>query len=400
MCLSVDNDRRRSSGLALLLTLIILVIMAAAAYSVSATVSMFRHRTRHIVDNTNLIYAGDSALRFAVQFASDLEPYLVSRPNEPDFSDLFSMSDEHIEQLIARFAEQYPDAAGSANDANDSSGPKGSVIAGPGRLIRGPYGPPWPLVSDPVELKIGPVDLTIEIEDENAKFPICWLLMTDQSLARSLNAGFQTLCEWMDYSTSQIQAIRQQVAQIAKIKPYRQVIAAIPPRPIPQPLPTAAHPRPDIRSLSRSDRDIMDLIALLHSQLLDHRLLARPVITGQDRRESLARYIGLWCAEQVNINTAPRHVLEATLAFVGNAANISEAIIQARRIQPFKDLADVRKRLTGYADALERCSRFITFNSNTFSIRVTACCGTARSVVTVGIIKSGKSVKVIGLERS
>lgn len=400
MCLSADNNHRSSSGLALLLTLIILVIMAAAAYSVSAAVSMFRHRTRHIVDSTNLIYARDSAVRFAMQFASELEPYLVSRPNEPDFSDLFCMSDEKIEQMIARFAKQHPDEAGPANDVHDFNSPKGPVIAGPARLIRGPYGPPWPLVSDPVELKIGPVDLTIEIEDENAKFPICWMLMNDQSLARSINAGFQTLCQWMDYSTSQIEAIRQQVAQIAKIKPYRQVIAAIPSRPSERPLPAGVQPRPDIRSLSRSDRETMDLVALLHSQLVDRQLLARPVITGLDRKESLARYIGLWCADQVNINTAPRHVLEATLAFVGDAAKISEAIIQARRIQPFKDLADVRKRLTGYADALERCSRFITFNSNTFSIRVTACCGTARSIVTVGVIKSGKSVKVIGLERS
>ncbi|MDH7598287.1 MAG: type II secretion system protein GspK [Sedimentisphaerales bacterium] len=375
----------------MLLTLVVLVIMASLAYTITSTVATFRHRSRFIIDHTIAMHARDSAIRLATQFANDIELTLISRPNEPDFSDLFHMSDDQVEKAVAPFLTSWAQA-----DQDQLTQALPEAL-----LIRGPYGPAWPQVTEPVELEIGPAHVTIQFEDENAKYPVLWLLMQDQSLARSIQAGFATLCEWMDLSTAQIEQIREQLAQIAKLKRYsppaptaaQQRPAA---RQAAQPGPT----RPDIRSISPTERNILDIIRLLHSPILDHQLLARPTIEGQQRIESLAKYIGLWGTEQVNINTAPRHVLEATFAFVGDAAAIADAVIQQRRLKPFTDLADLRKRLTSYADALEKCSRFITFASNTMSIKVKVQCGSARSQAVLGVTKGAAGVRILGLVRS
>jgi len=369
-----------------------MVIMAALAYGITSTVSVFRHRTRYVIDHRIVCHARDSGIRFAIQTAGDLDLKLVSRPNEPDFSDLFHMSDRQLEDLVRPFF--HGPAGPDGNEPN-------TLLA---LLIRGPYGPPWPLVTEPIELEIGQAKVTIEIEDENAKYPACWLLLQDQTLARSVQAGFATLCEWMDWPTSQIEQVREQMAQIAQLKPYRPAVAATTGQRTPAPAarqPAQPGPiRPDLRTATPTERNLLDLLRLLHSPMLDHQLLAKPTIVTDQRQESLARYIGLWGTDQVNINTAPRHVLEATLAFVGDAAAIADAIIQQRRIQPFADQADLRKRLTSYADALERCSRFITFASTTFSIKVKAQCGSATSQAVIGVTKAGTGVKIMGMVRS
>jgi len=99
----------------------------------------------------------------------------------------------------------------------------------------------------------------------------------------------------------------------------------------------------------------------------------------------------------VNVNTAPRHVLEAAFAFVGDAGPMADALIRERQIQPFKDLSDFRKRVTRYADSLEKCSQYITFASTTFAIRITAIRGAARARAVAGVTKEGKTVKTIGV---
>ncbi len=99
----------------------------------------------------------------------------------------------------------------------------------------------------------------------------------------------------------------------------------------------------------------------------------------------------------MNINTAPRHVLEAAFTFGGDADKIAEEIIQRRRIKPFTNIEDLRKSLLKYADSIEKCKKYITTASRFFTIKVTAVSGVAKASAVIAITKDGKKVEKIAI---
>jgi hypothetical protein len=71
--------------------------------------------------------------------------------------------------------------------------------------IRGPYGPPWPLVTEPVEFEVGSAKVRIEIEDENAKYPLGWTVLSDKDkqVKREAEIGFEIFSELMELDAGQ-----------------------------------------------------------------------------------------------------------------------------------------------------------------------------------------------------
>jgi DNA uptake protein ComE-like DNA-binding protein len=138
---------------------------------------------------------------------------------------------------------------------------------------------------------------------------------------------------------------------------------------------------------------------LFHSSLVDTDLLARPSIASDSREESAMKYLGLWATRTVNVNTAPRQVLEAALTFgsIADAPKIAEIIIQERQQKPFSDIEELKKVAFRYADAVEKCRDFITTTSTVVSVRVTAVSGVARAVAIAGVSKDGQKIKRIGV---
>jgi len=118
-------------------------------------------------------------------------------------------------------------------------------------------------------------------------------------------------------------------------------------------------------------------------------LLARPTVESEKRNESALKYIAAWASTEVNINTAPRHVLEAVFIFGGNEVKIADEVILRRRIKPFKDIDDLKEQLFAYSDSIEKCKSFITTESTLFSIKITAVCGIAETSTVIAIKKKG-----------
>ena len=445
------------SGVVLLVTLVVLVVLALLAYTVTSRVASHRHRVQYLIDRAKARYALDSALKYATVAVEGLDLTLVSRPNEPDFSNLFAMTDEQIAAMVDKVngtsrdrtsasraaAQKEPNrltGAGRGLEGNDLDGnePDLAGLAGEEPLVRGPYGPRWPLVKEPIEFEIGTAKIHIEIEDENAKYPLGWLLFEDPTVQRAAGAGFDTFCEWMGWTADDISTLKSQVAQVGEIRSFRmpadqpgagaaaataarnsaanqataagakglstatgragaasQTAASAAAR---QAAARAVPRRADIRApMSAAEKQTADLVSLVHSSLLDRDFLSRPTSVSDTRKESLSKYIGLWGATQVNINTAPRHVLEAALAFGGDAARNAEAIIRQRQIQPIKDVGELRKTVTRYADSLEKGSKYLTCASTVLTIRITAVSGAARASAVVGVVKDGKTVKTLGV---
>jgi len=107
------------------------------------------------------------------------------------------------------------------------------------------------------------------------------------------------------------------------------------------------------------------------------------------------KYISTWGTRLININSAPRHVLEAAFIFSGDQVKITDQIIELRRIKPFENLEDLQKRVVGYTDSIEKSQNYIITQSNIFTIKITATCGMARATALIAVSKEGNTVKRI-----
>jgi len=124
-------------------------------------------------------------------------------------------------------------------------------------------------------------------------------------------------------------------------------------------------------------------------------LLARPTLVSDTRQESALKYIGLSAAAQINVNTAPRHVLESAFAFGGDAREIADEIITRRQFAPFANTEDLKRDLLQHAESLNKSEKYITTASTLFTVRVTATLGVARVTKWAVVTKSDKGLKKV-----
>ena len=419
---SRDNRKisRNRPGIVLLVTVVLLVVLATLGYTFSSRVATQRHRNQYIIDYSKARYGCDSAVKYAIATLEDLDPQLVSRPNEPDFSDLFALDDIEYHELLAQWNLE-PQYAPSGEDRTpsdmadingvDKFGPRGSGATGFNSFgsmsIRGPYGAPWPFVAEPVEFEIGSATVRIEIEDENAKYPLGWALLNDVKIKREADAGFVTFCEMARLDAGQIDALTGQLAQVGEIKPFKQEFKTIT-KMVKVPVKTTSTSRsrttrtPRTKSQRKAisaSQQVSEQTAhfaeIFHSSLIDTEALARPTIVAEDRKESPLRYIGMWGSRTVNINTAPRHVLEAAFIFGGNQVEIAEAIIQLRKENVFGTIDELKDELFRFSDSIGNCAPYIATTSRFFTIKITAVSGAAKASSIIAITKDGDTIKQI-----
>jgi hypothetical protein len=280
--------------------------------------------------------------------------------------------------------------------------------------VPGPYGPPWPFITEPVEFEIGSAKVRIEIEDENAKYPLGWAIMDDEKVRREATAGFETFCEWMEVNEVNVDSLKDQLKEISKLRPFKvdfKPISRLERKLVTTPTSSSARSR--TRSRTRAPRmqtvrttesvaqqiakQSADFSKLCHSTLLDAEALAQPIIISENREESALKYLGMWATMKVNINTAPRHVLEAAFIFGGDADRIAEEIIQRRRIKPFANLDELKQELFRYSSAIEKCEKYIMTASRVFTIKISVVSGVAKASAVIGVMKEGRTVQRIAV---
>jgi hypothetical protein len=441
LVLAARPSSSKSSGIVLLLTMVVLLVLATLGYTMASRVAAQRHRDNYVVDYTNACYARDSAIKYALASLEDLNSIeFVSRPNEPDFSDLFHLDEPAYRQLLEQWAAELaknqpepldslgeqpesPDLEGadengnitnllSAPETNDSNGKYAADSNAIEELtIRGPYGPVWPFITEPVEFEIGSTTVKIEIEDENAKYPAGWAIIDNEKVQREAQAGLETFCEWMGFDSDRIETVKGQLKQIGAIKPFKvefKPVAQRTPVPVPTQVPNPARrgarqqQRVVYRTTNVSQAELLtkqtkDFSKLFHSSLLDDQMLAAPTIISENRKESALKYMGLWGTTQVNINSAPRNVLEAAFAFGGDADKIAEEIIKKRREKPFANIDELKKELFRFSDSIEKSRLYITTTSSVFSIRVTASSGVAKASAIIVVLKNGIRIERVAI---
>jgi hypothetical protein len=271
------------------------------------------------------------------------------------------------------------------------------------------------LITEAAEFEIGTAKVRIEIEDENAKYPIGWAIMDDKTVQREAKAGLETFCEWMDVNEVQVDILKEELKEISKIRPFKvefKPISRIERVPVTTPTTSRTRSRtsrsrirpPRMRTVrttvspaQQMAKQSADFAKMCHSSLIDTETLARPIIVSESRKESALKYMGMWASRKVNINTAPRHVLETAFVFGGDADRIAEEIIQQRRIKPFANIDSLKQAMLGYSDSIRKCEKFITTVSTVFTIKVTATSGVAEASAIIGITKNGKKIQRIAV---
>ena len=424
---SSNNHRDMSQnrhGIVLLVTLVLLVVLATLGYTLTSRVSADRHRKQYIIDYSKARYGCDSAVKYTLASLEEIHPQLISRPNEPDFSDLYALDEIGYQVLMEQWQNQSGKTKNNqriseADKTNDINNPDDtySYNSLDSMVVQGPYGPPWPLVTEPVEFEIGSVKVRIEIEDENAKYPLGWALLDYPELNPEAEVGFVTFCEMAGLDAQRIESLRGELNTIGKIKPFK--IDFKPITTVTRTPTTQTTNRNTIRKSStrrataapQIQRKVLTVPAqisqqntyfsrLFHSSLLDTEDLAKPNEMTGSRKESALKYMGIWGSRQVNINTAPRHVLEAAFIFGGDEVKIADAIIQRRRIEPFTDIADLKNALSSYSDQITKCEPYITMSSSLFTIKITAISGVAETSSVIAIRKEGTNVIRIAIINS
>jgi len=414
--------------------LILLTVLATLGYTLSSRIAAQRHRNQYIIDYSQARYSCDSAVKYALATLEDLEPALISRPNSPDFSDIYAMSEEDYQKLLEQLAleagylddeedeslDSYSDLLENleANDVGDSNYSDDNIDADPLDMVEipGPYGPAWPFVTEPTEFELGTAKIKIEIEDENAKYPLGWALLSDPKIKREAQAGFETFCEWMAMTANDMALLEEQLAVVGEIRPFKVEFKPITrtertTTPSPSTKTTSSSKSTTTRSrrpLTRVKRKTVSAAQqiaeqnglyarLFHSSLLDTEALARPLVVSQNRKESVLKYLGAWASMKVNINTAPRHVLEAAFMFGGDADKIADEVIRQRRVKPFDSISELKETLYRYSDSIQKCEKFITVKSTFFTIRVRAVSGGAEASSIIAITKNGKKVQRVAV---
>lgn len=420
----------------MLVVLVLLVVLSMLGYTLSSKVSAQLHRQQYMIDYQNAQYARDSAIKYALSTLADMNsPDLVARPNEPDFSDMFLMTETELRDVLSDWAQRMSaeqaqrymnlktnlsadiNGLSDVNDINDINDLTMLDAAGvdfnDANLLEipGPYGAKWPLVTPVVELKVGTASVTIELHDENAKYPLGWAMLDEPEIQREAKAGFDTFCEWMDVNRIDVMELEDQLAQLNEKKQYKlkfKEIKQVKKEKVK--VPRTARSRRTRRGRRRTRTrtkttvtkipatvHIMDFAKLFNSSLVDTETLARPTIVSDDRKESALKYIGLWGSNKVNINSAPRQVLEAAFVFGGDAQEIAQEIIERRRIEPFEDVNDLKRSLFRYSDSIEKCKDFVVAHSDFFTIRVTAVSGVARASAVVAIRRTENQYQKIAV---
>jgi hypothetical protein len=442
--LNVNNKKPRH-GIVLVLTLLVLVVLSVISYTLTSKVLAQRHRYQYLIDYQSARYACDAGTKYAILNLSGLSPKLIERADIPDFSDLFALTDEEHQLLLDELAYQRmlkkvqssQKKTGALNtnfnsddpfysnflDMPDNNLPSGffdtNEISAPNlssmmesyksksqdNFIPGPYGQKWPLVAKPINFEIGSSKIRVEIEDENAKYPLGWALLTEENVQLESLAGFITFCEWMNIYEQDILTLQDDLDQIAQIKSFKLNYKPI----------TKKQQVSEEKKVKRGNRTItvpktsmkkVNIPTSVHtkafanmfnSSLVSADILTRPTLLSEKRKESALKYMGLWGSNTVNVNTAPRHVLEAAFTFGGNAALIAEEIIQLRKVKPIKDIEELRKKLLQYSDSIEKCKPYLSTTSNFFTIRIIATRGNATVTNVIGIKKDGTKVQKIAV---
>lgn len=335
---------------------------------------------------------------------------------------------EMISQLASMFAGLQEDPNDMTAGDDWGSGDSSVTEIDPNDIqVPGPYGPQWPYTIEPIELEIGPARITITIEDENAKMPLSWLVSASGTRQPRVQHALEAYCEWMVRSEEDLKILEKTIESAAD-EIYKRKIFTMNAGPIllkktttttatttrstATTTRTVTQRRQPARSTTTTTTQTKteqrpaiahttDFAKLFNSSLLDRELLDRPLSDTGRRVESPLKYLGLWGSQHVNINTAPRHVLEAAFTMVMEDAfripELVQQVIEHRQEKPFTKVDELRELGRLDSETVNKLNTYFTTVSTFFKVRVTSRSGVARATAVMTVVKEGTNFEKLAV---
>jgi general secretion pathway protein K len=114
---------------------------------------------------------------------------------------------------------------------------------------------------------------------------------------------------------------------------------------------------------------------------------------GEKKNKRLLDYVTIYSDGRININTAPKEVIESLAENMDSA--LAAAIVDYRIEAKFESLEDLKKVPGMDDEILAEMSEWITFKSSTFSIEASVNCNGAVSGIRTVAQKQGNKAKLI-----
>ena len=197
-----------------------------------------------------------------------------------------------------------------------------------------------------VDLTLGEAVVTVAVEDENAKLNLNLLADASPSVAETAREELLALFDVLGEDSVLAGRIAEFLAEGTE---------------------ESDEENPE----ERRGLTILDELRLVEG-VTDELLFGSSGLAGRDD-DALRRYLTCWGDGAVNINTAPRKVLEAVLAEV--RAEMVDSIMGQRSTQPFESLQEVDGFLQLPGPQRQRLHRRLTTESDTYQLIIT--CRTA-----------------------
>jgi hypothetical protein len=275
-------------------------------------------------------------------------------------------------------------------------------------VIPGPYGPKWPLVADPIEVQIEDAEVTIRIEDENAKLPLVWALRDDEEQRKLSAYSLEILGEWLDMSRAETEYLIEDLDRLREIKEFsfspaktvsfeKEVKQDVRRRSRRRSRRTRRTVTKKVKQVRPEERHKTDFARLLRSHLVERESLMEKLDYRSDQDDRGIDFVSIWGGDKVNVNTAPRNVLEAVMAYGGSPENVALAIMEERHKEPFKDFEDLRDRLFSYSYQLDKVKDYVTCQSSYFKVDIQVVSGTASINTALTVKKNGEKVEKVAV---
>ncbi|MCP4707254.1 MAG: general secretion pathway protein GspK [Planctomycetes bacterium] len=352
--------KTRNPGVTLLITLMALVILSIVVVQFQIDADLQSRATGYRIERLKCRYAAESGISLGSRIIKQYFDKNVTVQNQTDASVIMNLLSQGADP------NQPPPEPNNTQDMSEIWDRVG---------IEEPL--PWFVLSKET-YQINGAEVTVEIHDENAKWPIVWLLSSpfDRN-KRSTNAerGLKKYADTFRINRNDFETAVDLIHTFGGSLP-------LPPPPVSY-SGTGLRMSPKGRTggyvlLLTEEQDRHKLMGNFARYWYEHYDL-RPGDPMQkdlfNSTLSFADCVSLWGAFHININTAPRELLETVFEPIGMSKYQMDALINYRQKNLFTAPSQLRDIDRIPANMRNNLLPLIVVKSRTFTVHVTATMG-------------------------
>jgi len=377
----VKNRTLRRSGVTLLITLLVLVVLSSVMVQFQSDTSLHLRSSEHSISRLKCRYAAESGIVTGGKLVK------IAMENARDAYRKTREKSKHPELFDDKIAEtELP--------------PEQQVLAD---MLAQQGGDRPSFVVEAQELKIGDVDVIIEVHDENAKLPLLWLLRSpfggrgsnfpkeslehlgeaigvDDDLVNDIFGVIGRLKSGVNLPHGATLQLSKDADKYKMKKKRRRHMSL-------------SRKRKDAAKLRESMGGFANQWYVELSQDDDLSGLGDELETVSG---TFGEYLGPWGHGKINLNTAPKEVLAAAFGDIGLNEAMLDTIITHRSEQPFTNTNELRD-IGIPLDLTKILNELCSVLSDTYSVHVYVELGPTHSRLTSGMYHYYSRLNIMGI---